>query len=575
MKIQKYLFYMLLIATTIIVSSCDEEFGPNMNYDFTADQIWNDRDYQMGILVNGYNVLPSGYDAFSGSFLDCATDNAVTSDYISPLRDFAGGNWSADYSILNSWTTCYSQIRNMNLFLEKSPTISFSVDKSTDVKIKKRSKGEAFFLRAYYETELLIRFSGLTDDNKLMGFPIVTKVLSDIENSKIPRSTFDECVKQIYDDIDSSLVYLPGAYTGGDPELGTTKLGRATTPIALTLKSKVALYAASPLYTVNKSAAEKTVLWEMAATTAMAAIVASGNTLPAITNALYNTPDHAEVIWRSYQSNSNTLEKNNFIPQLFGKGYTNPSQQLVDAFPALNGYPISDPRSGYNASSPYSNRDTRFGLSILYNGAPFSGKTVQVFKGGLDSEQSRSSASRTGYYLKKFLVETVTFLPGVTNTTAKHYNALFRKGELWLNYAEAANETWGPTTDPKGLGKNALTTLLAIRKRGGIPTADLYATEVAAAGKDAFRTLIQNERRIELCFENQRFFDIRRWLLPLEKLNEPVRGVRLLKDNAGVITYEYGINVEPRNFKDYMYYGPIPAREIWSDNGVVKQNKGW
>ncbi|HAZ04320.1 MAG: hypothetical protein A2W90_23255 [Bacteroidetes bacterium GWF2_42_66] len=573
MKIQRYLCYILLI-TALLCSSCEEVLDTKIDANYSAEDVWKDRDFTMGILADGYDNLPTFYNVFSGAFLDCATDNAVTSDYTSSIIDFAGGSWNSESSVLDSWEDCYTQIRNMNLFLEKAPDVEFSVKPNTNEVIRKRVKGEALFLRAYYESELLFRFSGMTADNKLMGFPIVTEVLPEGVNNLVARSEFDACVDQIYNDIDNALLYLPEKYAGNDPELGTSKIGRATIPIALCLKSRVALYAASPIYTVNKNDEQKKLLWEKAATAAMNAINATGTSLPDLSAAMYENPDHAEIIWRSFQGATNTPEKNNFIPQLMGKGYTNPSQQLVDAFPAKTGYPITDQRSGYDQNAPYSNRDTRFSLSILYNGATFSGKTVEVFAGGLDNELSRSTATRTGYYLRKFLSESVTFVPGVAATTAKHYYALFRKAEIWLNYAEAANEAWGPSSDPKGLGKDALTTLKAIRKRGGIPVADPYATEQALAGKETFRSLIQNERRIELCFENQRFFDIRRWALPLNSLNEPVKGVTVTK-NGSTFTYNFGVNIENRNFKDYMYYGPIPASEIQSANGIVKQNKGW
>lgn len=98
-----------------------------------------------------------------------------------------------------------------------------------------------------------------------------------------------------------------------------------------------------------------------------------------------------------------------------------------------------------------------------------------------------------------------------------------------MNYAEAANEAWGPKADPLGLGKTAETMLKELRKRAGIDSADPYLGEMASAGKDEFRQLVQNERRIELCFENHRFFDVRRWMLPLEVINTPVKGVTIQK----------------------------------------------
>ena len=116
--------------------------------------------------------------------------------------------------------------------------------------------------------------------------------------------------------------------------------------------------------------------------------------------------------------------------------------------------------------------------------------------------------------------------------------------------------------------------LKELRKIAGINSKDPYVGEVAAAGKDEFRQLVQNERRIELCFENHRFFDIRRWMLPLEVINTPVKGVTIQKV-GDTFTYEFDKVVETRNYQDYMYYGPIPEAEVNSTNGLILQNKGW
>lgn len=114
--------------------------------------------------------------------------------------------------------------------------------------------------------------------------------------------------------------------------MGPTKEGRATAIAAMCLKSRVALYAASPLYTIEKVKL-KNKLWETAAQYAMEAIQLSGTSLPAMKADFFEKPDHAEILWRNYQEDINTPEQNNFIPQLYGWGRTNPSQQLVDAFP--------------------------------------------------------------------------------------------------------------------------------------------------------------------------------------------------------------------------------------------------
>ena len=565
----------LLIFAFIHLYGCSDFLDPKIDENHNDEVVWNDRTFAMGVLVDAYAQLPTYYDCFSSNYLDCATDNAVTNDYGSNLLNMAIGGWRSNENPLDSWTSCYTQIRNMNYILERAPYIKFSNKEEQNIVIQHRTRGEAYFLRAWFQMELLTRFSGIATNGEFLGFPIVVESLSLVDNVKLPRDPFDRCVKQIYDDIDSCMLYLPKKYDNIDnAELGPTNEGRATLISALCLKSRLALYAASPLYTVGKDEVEKKKLWENAAKITMEAINMGGTSLPAIDDELFEKPDHDEILWRNYQEDTNEPERNNFIPQLYGWGRTNPSQQLVDAFPMKNGYPITHSQSGYDASQPYINRDPRFDLAILYNDAVFSNVTVQTFEGGLDTETNKEHATRTGYYLRKTISENVSIIPGETATKAKHHYGIFRKGELWLNYAEAANEAWGPDSDPLGTGMTAESAIKELRRRAGIDEPDKYVVEVAAMGKDKFRDLIQNERRIELCFENHRFFDMRRWMLPLDILNAPVKGVVIKKTESGYI-YDFNNIVEMRNYKDYMYYGPIPDNEVKSTNGVILQNKGW
>ncbi|MFV0269063.1 MAG: RagB/SusD family nutrient uptake outer membrane protein [Draconibacterium sp.] len=257
-----------------------------------------------------------------------------------------------------------------------------------------------------------------------------------------------------------------------------------------------------------------------------------------------------------------TRESNNFPPSLYGDGDINPTQNLVDAFPMANGYPITDANSGYDPANPYSGRDPRLDLYIVYNGSTLKNTTINTGVGaGDDGLDALQNSTRTGYYLKKLMREDVNLNPSSTSDQ-KHFNTHIRYTELFLNYAEAANEAWGPD-GMGGNGYSAKDVIGAIRQRAGITQPDDYLASIS--GKEEMRTLIRNERRLELCFESFRFWDLRRWK---EDLTEAAKGVRI--ENG---TYSY-FTVEGRAYDNsYMHYGPIPDKEIVKFNLV--QNEGW
>ena len=185
-------------------------------------------------------------------------------------------------------------------------------------------------------------------------------------------------------------------------------------------------------------------------------------------------------------------------------------------------------------------------------------------KDGLNTEVG--SSTRTGYYLRKLLRQDINLDPKV-NSKQYHYTPRIRYTEIFLNYAEAANEAFGP----KGTGTHsysAYDVIKALRHRAGI-TDDSYLDECAQS-KDRMRELIRNERRIELSFEGFRFWDLRRWKAPL---TTEAKGMSITADKDGNKVYT-PVDVEERDYKDYMYYGPIPYSEMLKFS-ELKQNKGW
>jgi hypothetical protein len=551
---KRIIFFILAIVTLTACNFLD----PRPIEDLNTDELWSHADYGEGILTNVYTQVENQYNIT----LDNYTDNAVPS--VAGLNRLALGSWTIENNTIDEWSNCYSNIKYTNLFLGKARHLPYNVTDTVKDKLLRANRlGEAFFLRAWFEWKLLQNYGGMVDGEPVaIGFPIVTKVMELTDNLDIPRNTYEQCVTQIISDCDSAIRILPLDYTDSrDPYIGVKNRGRGSGLAAKALKARVYLYAASPAFGNSNQAA-----WERAARAAADAINSTKGVTDLKDYGNFNDGTDFDNIWISSVYQSNQREKNYYPPSMFGKGTSNPSQNLVDAFPASDGYPI-DQSSVYAASDPYNNRDARFKRFMFFNGNNYAGSTIQTYTGGADAPGGLSKiGTRTGYYLKKFTSEKVTLNPGGEKTDF-NFVTLLSKAELYLNFAEAANEAFGP--NDAQLGFSAADVMKKIRKRALGSINDTYLTDQSGKGKEAFRSFIQNERRVELCFEGHRFWDIRRWNLPL---NHTVKGVKITND-GGNYSYQY-FDVENHTFENYMRYVPVPYDQTLIMTNL-KQNSGW
>jgi starch-binding outer membrane protein, SusD/RagB family len=581
----KHILVLVILAT--VVGGCKKDLlSPLDDNHRTLENIYNDPYFAEGVLMNAYTRLPTnGY-----SFSEVATDDAVTNDKFSGLLTMATGSWSSANNPMDQWNNSYSAIIYANLFLNEVDSVNWSpVNKDVRVLFHDRLKGEAYGLRALFMFHLLQAHAGFSVNGQLLGVPIITEALNPNSDFKRPRNTFDDCMKQIYNDLTEAEKYLPLDYqdvanTSQIPTryssatvsdynrvFGSVDRQRVSGRIVKGIRAKAALLAASPAYNQQGN----TTKWEDAANYAgdilnriggvtgldpQGALFYTAANVNAIN--LASNIDQKEALWRGSIGTSNNLEINNFPPTLFGNGRVNPTQNLVDAFPMANGFPITDPASGYVATNPYNGRDPRLKNYILVNGGTMSSKTIwtKTDNPTSDAVNFLPTSTRTGYYLRKLLREDVNANP-TSSSVQKHYPVHIRYTEIFLIYAEAANEAWGP--DGTGaFGFSARNVVAAIRKRAGISITDNYLAAITT--KDDMRKLIHNERRLELSFEGFRFWDLRRWK---EALTAPAKGVII---NSNVYTIN---TVENRQYADFMYYGPIPYSEALKAG--LQQNKGW
>ncbi len=572
----------------LLSTSCSDMLGTKVNNTFDDEVTWTLPEYAMGVLYNAYNNIPNTLSGFNSNYLDAASDNGCTNSFDSDIYRYSSGGMSVADNFLDNWETSYKMFQYINLFLEKGlgDNITYSLaSEIEDQYLRQRSNGEAHFLRAWWGCELLTRFGGISESGEPLGYPIVLEYIDESDRDKynnLARNTFQECVDQIVKDCDVAIDNLPLEYSDDNEGLAYAliEVGRANKKAAMALKSRVLLLAASPAYQVGGNGSDQA-KWEATADAAYDCISAMSWQFTALLNSMMvgtsvQTAENDEFLFRKW-FNNNTMEKYHFPPMFFGGANTCPSQNLVDAFPTNDGYPITDSRSCYDPQNPYANRDLRLSRYIYYNGATFNNtRAIQTYEGGLDAPGSRYNSSRTGYYVRKGLSEKKDMLydkDDVSSTKSDyHHSPLLRRGEQYLILAEALNEIGGPYYDLNGY--TAYSIVKDIREQANVG-GTTYLSEQAALGKAAFRAIILNERRLELAFENFRFNDMRRCNMPLDV---DIYRYEITKDSRGVVNYNYDkkILVEDRSAlaDEKFRYIPIPQDEMLKNPNMV-QNKGW
>ena len=594
MKTIKHILPVVLMG--VALASCDDLFEPAEENLKDVSSMYGDANYAQGIMGNAYILLP-----YSNSpQTDLATDDAVSNDQTNSYLQMATGAWSSENDPTSQWKNRQNAIQYINIMVANADKVAWSTDEALQRLFTDLFKGDAYGMRALQLFYLLRAHAGMVDGvSEMMGVPVLREFQEADADFNQPRATFRACIDSIMVDIDRALELLPyeyedvtddnavpakykslgiaaGKYTRA---FGYHQKGKINGMILRALRAQVALFAASPAYaqysgiSMDQAARYAAELIDTKEPPADGYKWFANTTEIGGLNKGYNS---SESIWQTNVSERHDLEGDHYPPSINGKGRCNPSQNLVDAFPMTNGFPITDSRSGYNPNTPYAGRDNRLAAYILYDGQTIGSGNTTIITGtygdnnvnGLNYTVGYST--RTGYYMRKLLRPDVNLNPSNTQNQ-KSYDARIRWTEMFLDYAEAANEAAGPD---QAVGSNkwtAKSVIRELRRRAGICTdgEDTYLNECAQS-KEKMRELIRNERRLELCFENHRFYDLRRWQVDLSKLNETVKGAEISAADAGFKT----IDVETRNYKDYQYFGPIPYSEILKYD-ALQQNRGW
>lgn len=489
-----------------------------------------------------------------------------------------------DGTFTGIWDSSWKGIRIANICIEK-------INLLTDATTEQRNflLGQAYFFRGFLHWEIIRAFGGM---------PYIDRLLGPNDELRIPRLNYQQSTEKIVEDLDRAIDLLPADWdqtTTGSAYYGYTR-GRATKGAALAVKCKALLFAASPLMNQESNGTGFVYNHELLEQAAEAAhqffkLVDNGvyylEPIETYSDNFYKldgtTPWGPEVIWERtmvYDKWGYQGFKNQGIGRLFCgsrlgivQNCETPTQNIVDLFEMINGLPIGDLDSGYDPKNPWANRDPRFDKAILTDGTkwvkklPESDPTayIQLFVNGLDKG---SQASLTGYMVKKF------WPYGINTIDANYGNFWFncpilRVADIYLMYAEAVNEVWGPKGAPDFNGEAGITALQAVnivRARAGMPEVNAKFTD----DENLFRERIRIERGVELCFEGHRWHDIRRWHVAHLPEYKALYGCDFDKDH----TYFNKVWLMDRVFDEKHYWLPLPKDQVTLYK-ECQQNPGW
>lgn len=567
MRIHNIIKTVCLAGSLALLSACEDwlEIEPKDRFGDTT--VWGSEENADMFLNDIYNQLPHLNNETQN--LDQYSDNSyVGAEWMNPRTTIYTGALSPTSWIPGPWDMWkwgrqnnddakgqYERIRSCNLFITKVTESDFSAD------YKKERLAEARFLRAWFYHYLWMAYGGV---------PIITEVLDNNVSTDIfyPRETAQKTFEFIDKELDEIKDDLPPRRSGSD-------LGRASKGAILTLKGWVELFHASELRNPGKDKKR----WEAAAATLKDVIDLQVYRLQPTILDLWTeaTNNNDEVIFDFQMSKQNGGRREGLFGPVFVKGVQSswgnmqPTQELVDDYCMANGLPITDPASGYNKNNPYKNREKRFYQSILYDGSMWQGEEI-ITRVGVGSPNeidtsSDSDVTNTGYYTRKTIDESVNGADNLQMSNGMANYIFFRYADVLLMYAEASLEAGDKPT--------AIEYLDMVRTRGdNMPSInDTYPQGIT---ENQLREIIRRDRRIELAFEDKRWWDILRWKICDGEngvMNKPIGGMKIEDTNGdGVWEYNYH-EVGKRTFLPRMYYQPIPQYVI-DKNPVIREQNG-
>lgn len=563
MKVYKPLYFTL--GAALLFASCKKDFLEiTPTSVISTASVENDSTIFEAFVLNRY-VSPrlqdkegEGSNPGFGRGFEYSMSSSYTDESIYTNDD---GSWAMQRgqispdnlgSTASLWSRSYRSIRECNYALEVLSKINMSAGH------KRLIEGELKFIRAFRYQDVIRNYG-----RAVLMSDKVTQLNDNLQDDALfKRATLKESIDYVLTQLDAAAALLP---TNNN---SAWLLGRATKGAALALKSRLALYAASPLYNAGT--------WADAATAAQAVI--SLNKYGIYTggyNNMFLVNETNEVIFeRLFTTNARhvCLEIANGPNGYNAWGGNTPLQNLVDDYQTTSGRAITETGSGYDPAKPYQNRDPRFGYTVIYDGASYRGRNMEAFvPGGKDSKDGNSNwnTTKTGYYLKKFMNDAFP-IDNPWDVAGLQPWIYMRYAEVLLNFAEASNEAYGPDAVPAGASMSARQAVNMVRARPDVNMPALAGGLSQAQMRDAVRY----ERRVELAFEEHRYYDVRRWQIAPQVESKPAAGIIVTKTGSA-LTYAPKVALDGKTFQNKQYWLPIPRAEILSSGGKLEQNPGY
>ena len=565
-------YILLFVFSLPLIPSCNEILELEPLDAVSEAALWSDPEL-WEIYVNArYDELPHGFVQWAGglrvtSLTDESYDihqgprltNKYTQGELNPANMHLFGGF---------WIEAYSAIRNLNTFLEKADPSLGTPERTAQL------IAEIRFLRAWFYTELFARYGAI---------PLLTNTATVEAADQIQgRTPVADIVAFIDIELQEAARDLPLSYSGSD-------FGKATKGAALALRARALLYGASPLFGTGNTAQ-----WQAVADACEALFALEAYALSADFQGMFLNVNDPEVIFfkqfvgiRGPEINFNlgyytpsgghNIEEWRLPNGNAGWSQENPLMNLIDEFETLSGQipvmgytgpsnnlsPVINPNAtDYDPSNPYANRDPRLSFSIIHDGAMINNREVEFWECGMDSRceevQFWWNGALIDHTIRKGLDLSWEPGNGLSSTTPYIY---MRLAEFYLTYAEAQYHLGNYNIAREYVNK--------VRSRPGV---NMPPVESAQTGTELLDK-IKHERKIELAFEGNRWYDARRWLDAEVDFAEDAIGMEVTKNHAtGEKTYRY-FTQQPRSFPASHYLFPIPLEEMNKTNWT--QNPGY